>query len=51
MYLSHYMDPGGNTTSVTVQRQDQTRRPPSKRRICKCFQQIPPIQKLLVVQY
>ena len=25
-----------------VQRQDQTRRPPSKRRVCKCFKQIPP---------
>ena len=35
-------DPGGTTTSVTVQRQDQARRPPGKRRICKCLQQILP---------
>ena len=35
-------DPGGTTTSITVQRQDQARRPSSKRRICKCLQQIPP---------
>ena len=35
-------DPGGTTTSIPVQRQDQARRPPSKRRICKCLQQILP---------
>ena len=35
-------DPGGTMTSVTVQRQDEARRPPSKRRICKCLQQILP---------
>ena len=39
--VSKEQDPGGTTTSITVQRQDQARRLPSKRRICKCFQQIP----------
>ena len=29
-------------TSVTVQRKDQAGRPPCKRRICECLQQIPP---------